>query len=81
MKHNNNNKLIEIKSNLVNGDHEIIRQRIQQAHGINLSLSTIRRALNPKQDYFNELIYTEALKLAVERKKVTSEITSLEAQL
>lgn len=81
MKQPANNKLTEIKNNLVNGDHEVIRRRMQQTHGLSLSLSTIRRALNPKQDYFHELIYTEALKLSVERKKAKSDNAGLEAQL
>lgn len=73
--------LKKLRKNLCKGDCNIIAQRVKENHGIHISVLTVRYCINPKQAYFNEIIYNEALKLSLERKQAQTENNALQAQL
>lgn len=73
--------LKKLRVNLRKGDCGVIAQRVKSNHGFEISVLTVRCCLNPKQDYFNEIIYNEALKLSLERKQTQTENDALQAQL
>lgn len=80
-KQKNTEIIKKIKNYLRRGDFYVIIQRIKEQYQIQFSRSAVASTLNPYSNYFNRIIYNEALKLSVERQRAMGETSVLEAQL
>lgn len=70
-----------IKKVLMWGDFNVIVNNIKEQHGITYSRSAVASCLSPANDYFNPLIYAEALKLSVKRQESKYDLEELERSL
>ena len=70
-----------LKKYLQKGDYSILIERIKEKHNLMYAASTIASVLSASTAHYNEIIYCEALLLALERQQVIKQTAALEAQL
>lgn len=74
-------KIEKIKQTLLYGDFNVIIENIQKNHNKTYSRSAVASCLNPTSDYFNPIIYAEALKLSISRQETQYDLKDLEQKL
>lgn len=74
-------KIKTIKKHLLYGDFNVIIENIKNNHNKTYSRSAIACCLNPASDYFNQIIYAEALKLSILRQEAKYDLEDLEQKL
>lgn len=77
-----NTEIIQkIKKTFRKGDFYVLIERIKRKYDITFARSTIANCLDPHSNYLNPIIYSEALKLSIERQKAIGGISDLEEQI